>query len=219
VNSRRGGVLAALILLAAATAQAQNPSTQAPKGGVAQAPKGGAAKSPPVDSLAILEKAYARDSSRYDTALSLGNMYLDRDRPKESFRFFEQAIKLKPNDARAWVNLGAAFDAAGSTAAAQERYHKALELAPGDPVANCRLASSLYASGKHTDAISLLREVIRDHPRSHCAFFTMGVAFADAGIYREAIRMWRKVIEIAPDSPEAVSARESIEVLEKFVGI
>jgi len=45
------------------------------------------------------------------------------------------------------------------------------------------------------------------------------VAFADAGIYREAIRMWRKVVEIAPDSPEAASARESIEVLQKFVGM
>jgi hypothetical protein len=29
--------------------------------------------------------------------------------------------------------------------------------------------------------------------------------------------MWRKVSEIAPSSPEAVSARESIEVLEKFL--
>jgi DUF1365 family protein len=45
----------------------------------------------------------------------------------------------------------------------------------------------------------------------------MGVAFADAGIYRDAIRMWRKVVELAPDSPEAVSAKESIDVLEKFL--
>ena len=43
------------------------------------------------------------------------------------------------------------------------------------------------------------------------------MAFADAGIYRDAIRMWKKVVELAPGSPEAVSAKESIEVLEKFV--
>ena len=29
--------------------------------------------------------------------------------------------------------------------------------------------------------------------------------------------MWRKVIELAPTSPEANSAKESIDVLEKFV--
>jgi hypothetical protein len=29
--------------------------------------------------------------------------------------------------------------------------------------------------------------------------------------------MWRKVVELAPTSPEAISANESIDVLEKFV--
>ena len=43
------------------------------------------------------------------------------------------------------------------------------------------------------------------------------MAFADAGIYKDAIRVWRKVIELAPNSSEANSAKESIEVLEKFV--
>ena len=31
--------------------------------------------------------------------------------------------------------------------------------------------------------------------------------------------MWQKVIEIAPESSEAASAKESIEVLKKFVGL
>ena len=68
-------------------------------------------------------------------------------------------------------------------------------------------------------AVDLLRDVIHDKPIAYCAYFYMGVAFADAGIYREAIRMWKKVVEIAPDSPEAASVRESIEVLQKFVGM
>ena len=203
MNFRRGALMAALIVLGAGAAHAH-----------AAEPAKGA-----VDSLAVLEKAFQRDSSQFDNAFALGNMLLDRDRPREAIRYFERAIQLRPKDVRALVNLGAAFDANGSPAAAQERYKKALELAPGDPMANCRMASSLYASGKQTEAIGLLRDVMRDSPKSHCAFFTMGVAFADAGIYREAIRMWRKVIELAPQSPEAVSARESIEVLEKFVGL
>jgi hypothetical protein len=45
----------------------------------------------------------------------------------------------------------------------------------------------------------------------------MGVAFADAGLYRDAIRMWQKVVELAPDSPEAISAKESIDVLSKYL--
>jgi cytochrome c-type biogenesis protein CcmH/NrfG len=65
--------------------------------------------------------------------------------------------------------------------------------------------------------MNLLRSVIQRSPGSYCAYFTLGVAFADAGIYRDAIRMWQKVVELAPESPEALSAKESITVLQKFV--
>ena len=46
------------------------------------------------------------------------------------------------------------------------------------------------------------------------------VAFARAWrsrIYKDAIRAWQKVVDIAPDSPEAMSAKESIGVLERVV--
>ena len=79
------------------------------------------------------------------------------------------------------------------------------------------MASSKYAQGKYDEAMSMLRGLIANSPGAHCAYFTMGVAFADAGIFRDAIRMWKKVVELAPDSPEAVSAKESIDVLEKFL--
>ena len=63
----------------------------------------------------------------------------------------------------------------------------------------------------------MLRDLIARQPRSHCAYFTMGVAFADAGLYRDAIRMWKKVVDLAPGSAEAQSAKESIDVLERFL--
>src|SRR5262249_23092241 len=125
--------------------------------------------------------------------------------------------QLEPKHVGALINLGAAYDAGAQPDKAQTYYHEALELAPGDSIATCRLASSLYAKSDYAESIRLLRELIATKPRSHCAYFTLGVAFADAGIYRDAIRMWKKVVELAPDSPEAVSARESIDVLEKFI--
>jgi tetratricopeptide (TPR) repeat protein len=171
------------------------------------------------DSLAMLEKAVAKDSTKFDNLLALGAMYVDRDRPLEAQRVLGKANQVRPKNLKVLVNLGAAYDAAGNAAEAQRYYHEALVVSPGDEQATCRLASSLYAEAKQSEAVQLLRDTIRDKPKAYCAYFTMGVAFADAGIYREAIRMWKKVVEIAPDSPEAASARESIDVLQKFVGI
>lgn len=170
-----------------------------------------------VDSLALLEKAVARDSSKFDNLYRLGVMYLERERMSEASRVFAKADRVRPNDLRVLVNLGIASDAQGYADVAQEWYGKALKASPGDSIAMCRMASSKYAQGKYDEAMALLRELIAAKPGSYCAYFTLGVSFADAGLYRDAIRQWRKVVELAPSSPEAVSAKESIDVLEKFL--
>lgn len=175
------------------------------------------AKAAETDSLPLLEKAVARDSTKLDLLFRLGTMYMDRDRPADAIKVLSKVSAKRPKDFKVLVNLGAAEDAAGDADGAQILYRRALEVAPGDSVASCRLASSLYARGKHQEAVDLLRGVIEQKPGSFCAYFTLGVAFADAGIYRDAIRMWKKVVELAPGSPEAVSAQESIDVLQKFV--
>lgn len=171
----------------------------------------------PVDSLALLEKAVARDSSKFDNLYRLGVLYLDRERMVEASRVLAKANQVKPNDLKVLVNLGIAADALGSADAAQDWYGKALKVAPDDSIAMCRMASSKYAQGKYDEAMGLLRELIRKKPAAYCAYFTLGVSFADAGLYRDAIRQWRKVVELAPASPEALSAKESIDVLEKFL--
>ena len=170
-----------------------------------------------VDSLALLEKAVAKDSTKFDNLYRLGVMYMERERMSEASRVFAKADKVKPNNLKVLVNLGISADALGHADVAQEWYGKALALSPGDSIAMCRMASSKYAQGKYDEAMALLREQIKQKPNSYCAYFTLGVSFADAGLYRDAIRQWRKVVEIAPDSPEAVSAKESIDVLEKFL--
>lgn len=188
-----------------------------PKPGSAAGAKAVEARPIEVDSLALLEKAVARDSSKIDNLYQLGIMYLDRDRPMEAITVLSKVAMKRPNDLKVLVNLGAAQDAAGHGEFARELYRKALEIAPGDSIASCRLASSLYSGGKHQEAVDLLRGLIDRQPGSYCAYFTLGVAFADAGIYRDAIRMWKKVVELAPGAPEAVSAQESIDVLKTFV--
>jgi Flp pilus assembly protein TadD len=170
------------------------------------------------DDLGALEAAVAKDSTKFDNLYQLGVKYLDHDRTADAQKVLLKANQLRPKDVKTLVNLGAAYDAAGNQAVAQTYYKQALAVSPSDTVATCRLASSLYSQAKYQEAVDLLRSVIKKTPTAYCAYFTLGVSFADAGLYRDAIRMWRKVVELGPGSPEAVSAMESIDVLEKFVG-
>jgi tetratricopeptide (TPR) repeat protein len=217
---KRNGVafLIAGLLMCPVWAGAAAPAGSAKKPAQATAPAASSAREPAVvDSIGLLQREIGRDSTRFDPLYKLGILYLDRDRVPEATQVLMRAHHLKPDHVGALVNLGAAYDAAANPDVAQTYYRKALDLAPGDSIATCKLASSLYAKTQYADAVQLLRDLIAAKPRAYCAYFTLGVAFADAGIYREAIRMWQKVVEIAPDSPEAVSAKESIEVLEKFM--
>jgi len=211
-----------LLLVSATLALAPKPGTCADKAAAkpatAQKSTGKSSANPAVtDSLGMLERAVAKDSSKWDNLSRLGVMYMDRDRPADAVTVLTKATKVRPNHVPTIVNLGAAYDAMGKAPIAQGYYRQALKLAPADTVANCRLASSLYSINQYKEAMDLLRSVIAANPRAYCAYFTLGVAFADAGIYREAIKAWKKVVEIAPGSPEAISAKESIDVLERVV--
>ena len=170
-----------------------------------------------VDSLGLLERAVAKDSTKFDNLYRLGIMYLDREKNSEAAVVFSKANRLRPKNVKVLVNLGVALDNMSKPDAAQGYYREAIAAAPDDSLATCRLATSLYAQGKYPESMTLLRELIARQPRSHCAYFTMGVAFADAGLYRDAIRMWKKVVELSPASAEATSAKESIDVLERFL--
>jgi tetratricopeptide (TPR) repeat protein len=170
-----------------------------------------------VDSLGLLERAVAKDSTKFDNLYRLGIMYLDREKNAEAATVFSKANRVRPKNVKVLVNLGVALDNLSHSEDAQAYYRQAIALAPMDSLASCRLATSLYAQGKFPEAMALLRDLIAKQPRSHCAYFTMGVAFADAGLYRDAIRMWKKVVELAPTSAEAQSAKESIDVLERFL--
>ena len=206
---------------ATAKPAATKPAASKPAAGKPATSKttGPAVKTPaaPMDSLAMLEKKVAKDSTNFDNLYQLGVMYLDKERTPEASHVLAKAVSLRPNDVKALVNLGAANDALGLSTQAQGYYRKALDVSPGDSVATCRLASSLYAQQNYKESMTLLRKLIVDKPRSHCAYFTLGVAFADAGLYRDAIRAWQKVVEYAPESAEAVSAKESIDVLTKYL--
>jgi tetratricopeptide (TPR) repeat protein len=198
--------LSAVVVLPGLSATAPAPRAPAPS-----------AKPAVVDSVGLLERAVARDSSKWDELFRLGVLYMDKDRSDDAVKVLMKASKLRPKDVPTLVDLGAAYDAGGNAKQAQGYYRQALEVSPGDSVATCKLASSLYAVSEYQKAVDLLRELIVKKPRSHCAYFTLGVAFADAGMYKDAVRMWKKVVELAPDSPEAISAKESIDVLERVI--
>ncbi len=179
--------------------------------------KAGATKALP-DSLPRLEAAVRKDSTNVKARYKLGIAYLDRDRPIDAANQFQRAVHYKPDYVEAWVNLGAAEDANGHGGQARTDYRQALSLRADDEIAMCRMASSFYAAGIKDSCMGVIRDILKKNDKSSCAYFTLGVSFADASMFKEAIHVWQKVVDLAPKSPEAESATESIKLLKEYLG-
>lgn len=77
-----------------------------------------------------LEEAYQLRPKEYETARLLGVAYGIQQRHAEAIRLFDQAARLKPENAEAWLNLAKAHFNAGNLAEGQAYRQKALALDP-----------------------------------------------------------------------------------------
>src|SRR5260221_994397 len=86
-----------------------------------------AAATPAVtDSLGLLERAVAKDSTKFDNLYRVGIMYLDREKNAQAAQVFAKANQVKPKNVKVLVNLGIALDNLSQPLEAQNFYKQAI---------------------------------------------------------------------------------------------
>ena len=68
--------------------------------------------------------------------LNRGNAYHDKGEYDRAIRDYDEAIRLKPDDADAYKNRGVAYNNKGDRAAAARDLERALQLNPAEPQAD-----------------------------------------------------------------------------------
>jgi len=100
-------------------------------------------------------------------------IYAEDTQTQKAATELEQAVRLQPEFAEAWSDLGNArkmlLDGAGALAA----FEKAVRFASNDPVAQTRLGSELLSQGKAHDAIPHLEEALRLNPTNQSALYSL----------------------------------------------
>jgi tetratricopeptide (TPR) repeat protein len=138
--------------------------------------------------------------SRAGLNLVLGNALYEIDRHDEAITAYNQAIKLKPDDATAHNNLGVALGAAPAEIA---EYRQAIKLNPALADAHYNLGSALGHAGKPEEAIAEYRQAIKLKPDFAEAHVNLGTALGQAGMPEEAIAEYRQAIKLKPGFAEA----------------
>lgn len=132
--------------------------------------------------------------------LNLSLMNYQAGRYQNSIDAAKEALKLKPDFAEAYNNIGSAYTALKQYDKAIEACKKAIELKPDFQLAKNNLALAL----NKRDQISQMETIATKNPSAE-NFLNLSLAYYNQGMYEKCIEACRKAIKLKPDFADAYS--------------
>lgn len=131
----------------------------------------------------------------------------------------EQRLKVQPNDAQGWAQLGRSYSVLNRRADAEQAYAKAYAQAPKDVNIIADYAWLLYSAAPTRPAplsVKLYRELYRLDRSNQDAQWVLGLAAYQAGETQQAIRLWEQLLAaLPPETQAAQGVRTALEQLKR----
>jgi arylsulfatase A-like enzyme/Flp pilus assembly protein TadD len=124
----------------------------------------------------------------------LGLLAIDRGRPQDAVKEFEQATTIDPNNAVYWANLGNARRATQETAGAEQAYRRAVEVDARTPDALNGLGVLLVETTRPAEAVPLFEHALAAAPDFLEARLNLGIALQQSGQNARAADVYRQVL-------------------------
>lgn len=151
-------------------------------------------------------RMYALDPNSWRMHRLSAQIYAESNQHKEAIREYEAAIKLAPQQADLYEEVGDEYRKDGSLDLAATAYKTELQLTPHNAVALYDLGSVFVDEGKAQAGVPLLKEAIGTFAKPTVADYYLGRGLADLGMYVEAVDHLEKAAAAAPESEVALHA-------------
>ncbi|OAI50817.1 hypothetical protein AYO46_02140 [Betaproteobacteria bacterium SCGC AG-212-J23] len=112
---------------------------------------------------------------------------------------YQQALKIMPGHAPAYLNLGIALEGAGDARAARQAYLSTLEVDPGNPYAHFNLGKLLHAAGNDAEAARQLQAALERKPDFTDARVVLASVLEAQADAEGATEMLRRAVQERPD--------------------
>jgi len=147
------------------------------------------------DSLEALASA---DASDYIVRYQLGEYYYNRGAPAKAGRWFREVVRIRPDHAQAWFQLGLCAEGQGKPAEAERCFLKAHEINPASPQALINLGLIYYRRQDYTQARKYFEKALHASPEDSDALFNLGNLELRLGREKEAEKLFRQAINNNP---------------------
>ncbi len=163
------------------------------------------------DVMAVIQQA-RQDASNFDAQMKAADMFIQINRKDEALKFYETAVKIKPNDYDLLVRLGdTTFDLQHYEDAAKW-YEQALKLKPNDATVRMDLGLTYYLrSPRDLDrAIEIYRAALKSDPRHEKTLQNLTQALIDKGDTSAATATLKQLEQINPGNPAIAQFRSRL---------
>ncbi len=126
-------------------------------------------------------------------------------RPREARIALSEIVAASPDDLRAWLDLGLAYEMLDDAAQAETAYRQAIEHGAGQGAQSAEILNNLGALLRDTErleeGIALLRQAVALRPALASAHLNLALALEDSGDDVGAMASYRRVIALAEREP------------------
>lgn len=163
-------------------------------------------------SLAITR--HPQDPQTAQAHFAQGFLRLNRGQLEAAAQSFDQALKLRPDYAEAWNNLGNLLILSGDPAGAEQHFRRALTADPGSAEAHYNLGGLYLHQENKQEAEAHYRQALRCDPANGRAHLALGALYEQRGQREEARRAYAAFLAGWRGDPAiAKAARQRLDAL------
>ncbi len=156
---------------------------------------------------------------KVEQLLQQGYDAVNARRVEEAESIFRQVIKIDPNNAEAYYNLGIALGQQRKLEEAVANFQQVIKLNPNNAEAYTNLGILLVLQWKLKEGIAKIQQAIEIDPNNAEAYNHLGLALQQQGKLEEAISNYQQAIDIDSDNIRAqhgiIEAKRLLELSEK----
>ena len=148
----------------------------------------------------LIEEEHQTLGRKADLLLESGNLFQAAKEYEAAIASYDQVLRIKPDDYKAWYKRGIALVDLGRYEEALVSYKQAIELKPDDYWIWSNQGDALYELELYEEAITSYDKFIEFNSKYYWAWFNRGNALRELSSYEEAIASYNQAIELRPES-------------------
>jgi tetratricopeptide (TPR) repeat protein len=167
------------------------------------------------EARAILEKIIAEDPQTYVLYKNIGSTYFAEENYEEAIKAYMKVYEKTPERADVVAAIANSYNNLGNKAEAATWYAKLTVGDVQDIDTAYNAGVCLYNSGSTAEAADYFKKSVTIDPAFADGYYQLGMASVALNKTEEAVDAFKKLLELAPDSPQAETAKSIMEALTK----